>query len=107
MAKRPFSIPLRAVIYREGKWWIAHCLELDLVAEGPSPRRAFQDLMDLSLLQLRVAEEEGDLQSIFRPAPANVWMMFGKANPISTGRTPRLPNLIERFEARELQLVET
>jgi hypothetical protein len=98
-----FSIPLRAVVYREGKWWLAHCLELDLVAEGATPDDALRDLTDLTILQIRTAQEDGNLEAVFRSAPAAIWRLFAMANPRSTGRR-RLPKPIERFEAREYAL---
>jgi hypothetical protein len=52
-----FRIDLRAVVYRHGKWWIAHCLELDLVAEGRDPSSAIKDLVDISATQVSAAIE--------------------------------------------------
>ena len=103
MVKESFSIPLRAVVYREGKWWLAHCLELDLVAEGGTADEALRDLMDLTVLQVQTACKEGNLESVFRPAPAAIWRLFAIADPRSTIRR-RLPKSIERFDARELAL---
>lgn len=99
-----FRIDLRAVIYREEKHWIAHCLELDVVAEGKSQGQALSDLIDLCDFQIRVALEESDLESIFRPAPPQAWKMF------TMGESIRLPRKkaamqVHRFEARELELV--
>lgn len=51
-AKRDLRIPLHAVVYQHAQWWIAHCLELDLVAEGKTADGAIQDLMELSETQL-------------------------------------------------------
>ena len=63
------SINLSAVVYSEGKLWLAHCLELDIVAEAKTVEDAVRSLISLCDLQIKVAIEEGDLQSIFRPAP--------------------------------------
>jgi hypothetical protein len=104
MAKDSFSIPLRAVIYREDKWWIAHCLELDLVAEGSTPAKAYRDLVEISLRQIREAMDRGDLESVFRPAPRHVWVMYGKSHPLELEPRPRLTKPVDRFEAREFQL---
>jgi len=101
MAER-ISIPLRAVVYREGDWWIAHCLELDLVAEGKSPFAALKDVLDLAEFQIRVAMEDGDLDSIFRAAPPEVWRMFSLAEAFDFRRKP--PKPVDRFETRSLAL---
>ncbi len=60
-ARAPLRVELRAVAYQQGGWWIAHCLELDLVAEGKTLVTAIQDVMDLSCTQIEAAVESGDL----------------------------------------------
>jgi hypothetical protein len=102
-AKRKLGIPLRAVAYQHGEWWIAHCLELDIVAEGRDPAHALQDLMDMSASQIDAAIERGDLESVFRAAPPELWAMFSRAQDTTLKKKPPLP--VERFEAREAVLV--
>ncbi len=96
------SIPLSAVTYRHGDWSIAHCLQLDLVAEGKSPAEALDNLIDLVTFQVETALELGDIESIFRPAPPEIWKMFWLAEHRPIRRRP--PEPIESFEARELAL---
>lgn len=123
--KPPLKIDLRALIYREGDIWLAHCLELDIVAEGKTPQGASSDLMDLCNLQIKVALEDGDLKSVFRPAPSEFWKMFFMSAGKSQNAVPQVlskrpkrtsskgrkapPNKsswpIERIETRQLQLV--
>jgi hypothetical protein len=102
-AKMAFRIPLRAVAYQHGRWWLAHCLELDLVAEGNSAEEAFQDLLDISTTQIKTAIRAGNLESVFRAAPPEIWAMFSKAIDRPLKRKPSQP--VERFEAREAVLV--
>ena len=102
-AKTNFRILLRAVAYRHGAWWIAHCLELDLVAEGKTLQEALADVMDLSCSQIEAAIRDGDLESVFRPAPPEAWAMFSRATDIPVKQKPTCP--VERFEAREAVLV--
>jgi len=97
------NIPLSAVVYCEGGVWFAHCLELDIVAEGDKPASAIQDLMELSALQIEVASREGDLSSIFSPAPPEIWKMFWMGTHRDSPRKPKKP--INRFELRDLELV--
>jgi hypothetical protein len=103
-AKKAFRIELRAVAYRHGEWWIAHCLELDLVAEGKTPKDAMKDVMDLCCTQIEAAMGSGDLQSIFRAAPPEIWAMFSRAED-APFKGLREPSCVERFEAREAALV--
>ena len=94
-------VSLRFVIYQEGEWWFAHCLELDLVAEGKSPKESLRDVLGLCATQIDVAVEAGDLASIFRPAPPEYWRLFSLAVDFPTGRPPRS---IASYEAREAVL---
>lgn len=100
---RPFRIPLRAVAYPHGKWWIAHCLELDLVAEGTDPESALHDLMDLSATQIETAIEGGNLEAVFRAAPPEIWATFARA--VDRPGTKNPSQHVERFEVREAVLV--
>jgi hypothetical protein len=102
------NINLSAIVYREKSDWIAHCLELDIVAEGTSRQDAIQSLISLCDLQIETALEEGDLESIFRPAPPEFWKMFasGKKRTLSEkggkSRRARFESPVNRFEAREM-----
>jgi predicted RNase H-like HicB family nuclease len=96
------SIPLSVVTYREGEWSIAHCLQMDLVAEGKTPQEALDNVFDLIDFHVSTALEVGDIESVFRPAPAEIWKMFWLGRPRKVRRRP--PSPIERFEARELAL---
>lgn len=93
-------ISLRAVVYQEDDWWLAHCLELDLVAEGKTAKDALANLQGLCAFQIKVAWEDGDLESIFRPAPPETWRMFFLGVEMPAPRKPQSP--IDRFEARKL-----
>jgi hypothetical protein len=101
------SINLSAIVYNEGGEWIAHCLELDIVAEGKDAKDAIESLVSLCDFQIKVALQEGDLQSIFRPAPPEVWQMFssGTDKCVSERTQKKQPCFeapVDRFEARRL-----
>jgi predicted RNase H-like HicB family nuclease len=78
-ANPPIRIPLRAVLYREDDWWIAHCLEMDIAAEGNSPEVAFASLNDLCELQLQVSMDNCDPGSAFRFVPDETWCVHSPA----------------------------
>jgi hypothetical protein len=98
------AIDLRGVIYQEGALWFAHCLELDIVAEGATPQDALSTLLDLCDFQIANALENNDLESVFRPAPPQYWSLYYQATRKS--RIPKRPGakLLHKFEARELVL---
>ena len=89
------------MLYPYRHWWIAHCLELDLVAEGNTPREAFENLVEISTLQVETARHNENLESIFRPAPPEIWAMFSRAGdgPLMKKKPTKS---VERFVARQL-----
>jgi len=97
-----FSINLSAVAYREDQLWLAHCLELDIVAEAKSVDDAIQSLISLCDLQIKVAIEDGDLQSIFRPAPPKFWKLFTLAQKKQLRHKRSFKTPVHRFETRQL-----
>jgi len=98
---RALSIPLRAVIYHEDRDWLAHCLEMDIVAEGRTPARALADLIDLCVFQISAALEEGDLKSVFQSAPPDIMLMFSLGEEFGTAKRKKLPPPVQSFEARK------
>ncbi len=96
-------IDLRAVLYREGALWIAHCLELDIVAQGDTTAAALAQLAELCGAQVHAAIEDADLQSAFHAAPPEVWALYSRAAPavLVPRLQPQTP--INRFEYRELR----
>jgi predicted RNase H-like HicB family nuclease len=106
--KSNLRINLSAIIYQEDGVWIAHCLELDIVSEGKTVDAAVSGLVSLCDLQIKTAMEAGDLGSIFRPAPPEIWQMFSTAETKSvteraqTHRKGRFKGPVDRFEARQL-----
>ena len=101
---RDTQLELRVITYREDEVWLAHCLELDIVAEGKSAKKAVNDLVDLCLLQIKTAIEENDLESIIRPAPAEFWKLFFSAKKKKRIK-PAERNLVKEIDERELELV--
>ncbi|MBX3414634.1 MAG: hypothetical protein KF708_18245 [Pirellulales bacterium] len=95
-------LDLNVIVYWEDEWWIAHCLELDLPAEGSSPEEAMESLMGLIMLQVTTALAEGNIESVYAPAPAELWRMFSIARDMNISLTPSQP--IHRVNARELTL---
>jgi predicted RNase H-like HicB family nuclease len=98
-------INLQAIAYREGLVWLGHCLEMDVVAEGKTPADAMRNLMDLCRFQIEVAMEAGDLESVFRPAPPEIWKMYSMGRTMESPKPQRsrAGNAVSRFEARRLE----
>jgi predicted RNase H-like HicB family nuclease len=101
-------INLSAIAYCEDGVWIAHCLELDIVADGKDVDDAIQSLISLCDFQIRTAMEHADLGSVFRSAPREIWAMFaeGKGKVLEektrSHRAARFLAPVDRFEARQM-----
>lgn len=100
---KELQIDLRAILSREDEVWLAHCLEMDIVAEGNTPREAVQDLIDLCTFQIETAIEHHDLASVFRPAPPEVWIQFFSSKKKKQLRHHKGP--VKTVEGRELELI--
>ncbi|MBI5212878.1 MAG: hypothetical protein HY957_05835 [Nitrospirae bacterium] len=73
------SIKLNIVVYKEGEEWIAHCLQMDIVATGKSAKAVEDDMIALIKAQVRFAIDNGNMENVFKPAPSEIWSMIGHA----------------------------
>src|SRR3990172_10019503 len=71
-------LSFRATVAREGGDWVAHCLDLDLVATGPTAEAAMDELAGAVEAQLWYARAQHNFEYLFRPAPAEAWERFGE-----------------------------
>jgi hypothetical protein len=78
-----------------------HCLETDVVAEGRTPTKAFETLSSLTAMQVDVAVEESNLESIFKQAPREICAAFAVGQTREIRRKP--PKYVQRFDVRDLQ----
>lgn len=59
--------------------YLAHCLELDLVAQAGSSREACEELLNVIDVQIRTCLQNDNLENLFFPAPKEVWEKLGRA----------------------------
>jgi len=59
--------------------FLAHCAELDLVAEASSTDEACADLLNIIDVQIRTCLENDNLENLYFPAPREVWQKLGRA----------------------------
>ena len=74
--KHSASMVFNILIIKEDEMFVAHCMELDIVATGQSIQDAANDLIDLISAQLRYAFSNNNLDHLYRPAPPEVWREF-------------------------------
>lgn len=68
----------RAIAFREGGEWVAHCLDLDVVSSGATRVAAVDALAEAMGLQLAYARENDNFEHLFRPAPDELWQKLGE-----------------------------
>jgi len=70
------AMTVHVVLYREEPYFLAHCLEFDLVAQGDTSDEAYRNLLDAIDLQTEFVLEHGDLTNLIRPAPIEYWQFL-------------------------------
>lgn len=63
----------RILIKKEDDLWVAHCLELDLVANAPSEKQVQEDIVNVIVAQVRYCLIHDNMDYLFRRAPQEVW----------------------------------
>ncbi len=82
--------------YEEDGDWVAHALEMDIVAQGDTFEEAFEALDELIGMQLSFAAFKGDPSLVMQPAPVEYW------NILSELKTSRLSALISGRKVEEV-----
>ncbi len=70
------SMSFNVLIKKDGETWIAHCLELDIVATAETAEKANDEIIDLIMTQLDYALANDNMQYFYKPAPQEVWLEF-------------------------------
>ena len=90
---------VHVIIYQEEDYYVAHCLEFDLVAQGNSREESFQNLLDAVELQTQYALETGNPENLIQPAPPEFWrMLFKSHNNTELYSNMRLPEILSEIE---------
>ena len=82
------SVCLQFLIYRDEddpEQWVAHCLELDVVAVESTQDKAIRLLKELIEDLFRAALADGTIDKVFRPAPPKYWQALLSAEPYEPG----------------------
>jgi hypothetical protein len=100
-------IRLNIIVHEEENEYVAHCLEMDIVATNSTSRKAVNDLIDLIKAQITFAIENNNEDYLLRSAPFNVWEKIRTARKCDSriirieafkGKTSRKINPIREVE---------
>ena len=95
--RRHFSV----LVYPEDELWLAHCLELDLVAQADDPDRAIEGVLNaIDAVLLDAASESVPLSRLLRErrAPQELWDRYAATEWTTSTRRSRP----RRAQARSL-----
>jgi predicted RNase H-like HicB family nuclease len=73
---RENSMVFNILIRKEDKIFVAHCLELDIVAARDTLDEAEKEIFDLVSAQVGYAFRNNNLDNLYHPAPPEVWREF-------------------------------
>lgn len=82
---KPLRIPLRVVLYKDEQSWVAHCLEFDLMGDGPTKQDAMAQLGESIKLQVEASLEVDNAANLFKPADGRFFQMFAAGKDVVVG----------------------
>lgn len=100
---RPLRIPIRVIFYKDEQSWVAHCLEFDLMGDGPTKPDALTQLKEAVNLQVAASLEADNAANLFKPADGRFFEMFAAGKDVVVGelRIHLDPVIINDAETRE------
>ncbi len=70
------ALNFNILIEKEEDLFIAHCLELDIVATAETMDQVKKDIIDLMAAQVEYAFSNDNLENLYHPAPPEIWKEF-------------------------------
>jgi hypothetical protein len=67
------AMVVNIMVYLEDELYVAHCLELDLVATAETMDQVAKDMDDLIAAAVTYAFENDNLDHLYHPAPPEAW----------------------------------
>jgi hypothetical protein len=100
------KIKIRAVMFKEGEWWIGQCLEHDIAAQAKTPKDLLYELHRTLIAHIVISKKEGIEPFVnMKLAPPRFWEMFNEGIPVESQKLKfELPENTPKLEP-ELHLV--
>ncbi len=76
MSKKTIAMTVNVLLKKEDKVWLAHCLELDIVASSTRIKDVKKEMGQLIGAQVDYAFSNDNLNNLYHPAPPEVWKEF-------------------------------
>ena len=75
-----YDLSIRVLLYKEGKSYVAHALELDLLGYGDTEAQARKELEDALECQMSFATQKSQPEMLNHPAPKEFFDRWEKAH---------------------------
>jgi predicted RNase H-like HicB family nuclease len=73
---RKAEIRLDILIKKEEDYFLAHCLQFDIVTTADTLKEVRKDIIDLCRAHIEYAHEYDNLDYLFSPAPKEAWAEY-------------------------------
>jgi len=73
---KEISFTTNILTKKEDGMFLAHCLELDIVAVAPTLKKAKSEIVALICAQIEYAFSNDNLDHLYHPAPPELWQEF-------------------------------
>ena len=83
--REKLRISLHVVFYREAGFWVAHCLEMDVLGHATDKRGDLDKLGNAIAAQLDFSVRNNNHANIFMPADARFFAMYAAGKDIAEG----------------------
>jgi predicted RNase H-like HicB family nuclease len=80
ISKNLFRLDLRVVFYQESGFWVAHCLEMDVLGHGPDQETATENLAEAIGTQIEQSLQNGNPANVIQLADRKYFEMFFSGN---------------------------
>ena len=97
MKQHCYELAIRVLVWKEDGQFVAHALELDLVACGDTAREALDELHQTIIAQLSFAAQMEKPEMVNHPAPKTFFDRWDEANRLA------LAGIVCRDKAAELK----
>lgn len=85
------NLQLRTVIFREGEWWVAQCLDFDIATQAKTLKDLAYELQRVLVGHMVVCRQEGITPFVHLPkAPEKYWDMFSEGLELSAPQNFKL-----------------
>lgn len=110
MAEIPSPLSISAIVFQEGEWWSAQCLEYDIAAQARTLSDLRYELERVLSSHVLISLENGQRPfDGLKPAPQKFWGMFAAAKlriegdelPFRLPQAAAFPPIVPRLRVAE------